>query len=53
MVGDLAKVHILYFSKDSYSIYQLNMSASCDEHFGELKVTSTNPSWAETSETYE
>jgi hypothetical protein len=29
------------------------MSASYDEHVGELKATSTDPSWAETSETYE
>ena len=29
------------------------MSASYDEHVGELKATSTNPSWDETSETYE
>jgi hypothetical protein len=40
-------VKILYF------INQLNMNASYDEHVGELKATGTNPSWAETSETYE
>jgi hypothetical protein len=29
------------------------MSASYDKHVDELNATSTNPSWAETSETYE